>query len=781
MLRTAILALTVVAVSTATLLLFQSKDPTVDVRVGEVLDGADGGVLENLGIPRGPFDPVLSVPADRTFMTPPTNHVVSDPTGEGVSIVQSEVTIAVQGDFVVAGWNDGQGFVDGTSVSGYGYSTDRGDSWTDGGDMPDGGGVSVFGDPSVIATNSGTFVFASLNRGSSNGNAINRGTFSSGAINWNSAVAYNDSGSLDKEYLEYDEVTNRIWLTYVNLSNGNAGRLSFSDDEGQTWSNPVTVNPGGQSANGFYPATGIDGEVYVSWVQPLFQGNADVYIRRSPDGVNFPDPRVSVVQLGPNSGGSPQCFSRGVNITWGSVGVDKSDGPFRGRVYTAYSDGGSGTYNVFVKFSDDQGQTWSSPIQVNDNANSANTEQFWPQLDVGPEGRVTVGWYDRRYSSGNNSLCDFYVGQSVDGGAEWTPNRRASDTSVAWCGVPNNITPNFGDYIETIVDDRSVFAIWSDARGGGPDAVTSRIDDVQTLATTYAFGDEQAVGSTTATAWFIPNVAELRISPSASLDSEAELLFVGAVFGLLATPAETNGIFQIGGEALSGRLALASDQGDVVGDFELTRTDDNGIDLDFSVRSDAGLHDIELTGSTTWNGFLVGQGPGDVGLAGNLSIGQFTGGAIDFSVSGLIHLDGAPTAEFELSHEWEQRVDFEDGFASSVRTRTLVEDGVVVAIPDVTLGENLPPIASIKLAPNPWESGAQIRFQLSHPAEGVIRVHAVDGRVVRRIAEGVFEAGEHVIAYDGTDDEGKDLPNGGYFIRLDASNVQAAGKLIITR
>jgi hypothetical protein len=218
-----------------------------------------------------------------------------------------------------------------------------------------------------------------------------------------------------------------------------------------------------------------------------------------------------------------------------------------------------------------------------------------------------------------------------------------------------------------------------------------------------------------------------------------------------------------------------------VGDFELSRTDDNGIDFEFSVRSEAGLHGIELNGSTTWSSILVGQGPGDVGLAGNLSVGRFAGGAIDFSVSGLVHLDGAPAVEFASSHELEQRVDFEDGFVSTVRTRTSVEDGVVVAIPDVTLGGNLPPIASIKLAPNPWEPGAQIRFQLSHAAEGIIRVHAVDGRVVRRIADGVFEAGEHFIAYDGKDDEGKDLPNGGYFIRLDASNVQAAGKLIITR
>ena len=61
--------------------------------------GDDGAsIVEHLGIPQGPFDPVLTAGVSPLAMAPPSNRVVSDPTGEDVSIVQSEVAIAIQGD-----------------------------------------------------------------------------------------------------------------------------------------------------------------------------------------------------------------------------------------------------------------------------------------------------------------------------------------------------------------------------------------------------------------------------------------------------------------------------------------------------------------------------------------------------------------------------------------------------------------------------------------------------------------------------------------------------------
>jgi hypothetical protein len=63
-------------------------------------------------------------------------------------------------------------------------------------------------------------------------------------------------------------------------------------------------------------------------------------------------------------------------------------------LYVTYEDGGSGLSNVFLTASYDAGNTWSAPIQVNDNAGP--TEALQPNLDVAPNGTVSVAFYDRR-------------------------------------------------------------------------------------------------------------------------------------------------------------------------------------------------------------------------------------------------------------------------------------------------------------------------------------------------------------------------------------------------
>jgi len=50
--------------------------------------------------------------------------------------------------------------------------------------------------------------------------------------------------------------------------------------------------------------------------------------------------------------------------------------------------------NVLLTASYDGGATWTSPIQVNDNASPA--DEFQPNLTVAPDGTVSVNFYDRR-------------------------------------------------------------------------------------------------------------------------------------------------------------------------------------------------------------------------------------------------------------------------------------------------------------------------------------------------------------------------------------------------
>jgi hypothetical protein len=739
-------------------------------------EDTSGPIPENLGLPLGPFDPVLMRSASDLRMTPPTNKVVNDPTGEPVSTVQSEVSIAVHGDTLVVGWNDGYGFLSSETLSGYGYSTDRGETWVDGGQVPNGPSNDVFGDPCVVATADGLWLFFSIDLGSPNGTSVHRSHFQGGSLTWGTPLKYTDQNQfIDKEYAEYDEATDKIYLTYTIGS----GRLSSSTDGGQTWSTPLTV-ASGSNPNGFYPAPGVNGEVYVSWMNPLGGDNARLYVRYSSDGgQSWAGSAVQVAQLGPSSGSPPQCFNRDFNVTFPSPAVDRSNGAHRGRVYLTYCDGGPGNFDVYLKYSDDKGQTWSPAAKLNDNDNTS--EQFWPQVHVGPYGRVTVCWYDRRNAQGGNSLCDFYVTQSVDGGQTWGPNRRISDTSVAWCGVPANLAPNFGDYTEMVTDDRSVYCVWSDARLGDPDVIFGRFDDRHLLAVTGTGSEGLAPLDGNGTAWFIPNEAEYTISPAPALDSQSELLIPGLAMATLATPPERDGIFKVGAQRLSGDLTLSSELGTVQGTFTIRRTDPQTIDLDFDATSAPGLSGIVFGPEWTVEATLANGSAGRVNIFGTATMNRVSDGPLAFSLSGVISLggflSGLPSAE-ALDHTARVSTGLN---GLTLHTRTLVEDGLTVDVEPLALGTNPPPLATIRATPNPIESSTKIAYSLTHAANGAIRVYSSTGRVVRTVAEGPFEPGSHTVAFDGRDDSGRKLPAGGYFLKLDADVVQAAAKMFVVR
>jgi hypothetical protein len=727
----------------------------------------------NLGIPQGPFDPVLTQLPPPGRALPPTNHRVNNPAGENVSIVQSECTIATRGDTIVVGWNDGIAFVNpAETVSGYGYSVDRGETWVDGGAVPSGASAAVFGDPTVAVTNSGLWVFVSLDLGNPAGLAINRARFQNGTLTWAPSVKYVDGGGLDKEFIEYDSATNRLYMSYV----GSAGRLTYSTDEGASWAAPITVASGG-SINGFYPAYGVDGEVYVSWLNGLASPSARLMCRYSSDGgVSWAGSAVQVAQLGSNSHRPPQCFNRDFNVTFPSMSVDRSNGPHRGRAYFCYTDGAQGNFDAFVTHSDDKGLTWSSPIRLDDEGNTS--EQFWPQVDASPiDGRVTVGWYDRRNATNNNSLCDYYITQSVDGGTTWGPNRRLSDTSVAWCGVPANIAPNFGDYTELTSDAMSIFGIWSDARGGGPDVYVGRFDDRFQLAVSGTTGQQRSVFDGGGTVWYIPNETDFTIDPVPTLDSPAELMVAALGLGTIASPPETRGVFDIAGESLHGEVSLGSSLGAVNGTFSVSRNGLNGIDLTFTSVSSPGLDQIQFLPTSQIHATLVPSGPGVVSIYGTVSMSRPIG-PLAFSMGGTLHFDGSQ-ATLDANQSIEETVTTNLTSTLHMHTRTAVADGVTADVPFISAGTNPPPLATVRATPNPLSPSTRIVYTLTHPSDGSIRIYSVTGRSLRTIAEGHFEMGTHSYPFDGRDDNGRQLPLGGYFIRFETDKVSVAGKLFV--
>lgn len=82
------------------------------------------------------------------------------------------------------------------------------------------------------------------------------------------------------------------------------------------------------------------------------------------------------------------------------------------------------------------------------------------------------------------------------------------------------------------------------------------------------------------------------------------------------------------------------------------------------------------------------------------------------------------------------------------------------------------------LAPNPFNPQTHVMFSLAQPGRVQVSVYDVAGRRVTVVADGMFEAGSQDVLWAGTDDAGRAVSSGVYFVRIEgaglAVNLRAA-------
>ncbi len=202
---------------------------------------------------------------------------------------------------------------------------------------------------------------------------------------------------------------NRIYMMYVNF-NGNGSKpyvqtaRARADGTHSDWTAPVLLpTANGATNNNTYLFPHIDpaGVVYTSIINyASAQGSCcvDVLMDYSKDGgATWIGPSVVAVgvHVPPLTGAGYMntTFEDGIEETF-AVGNHLSS---RGHypIYLAYESKSTGFGNLLLTASYDQGNTWTFPIQVNDNSNP-NVDEFQPNLAVGADGTVSVNFYDRR-------------------------------------------------------------------------------------------------------------------------------------------------------------------------------------------------------------------------------------------------------------------------------------------------------------------------------------------------------------------------------------------------
>ena len=221
------------------------------------------------------------------------------------------------------------------------------------------------------------------------------------------------------------------------------------------------------------------------------QGGGRLFVSVDPDGLGpagFGD-RVFVAET--HVGGFdfiPAQPDRSVDAEPG-LAWDRTRGAHNGRVYLVYTkeiQNESDNTDVFVRFSDDNGATWSHGVRVNDD--QTVNSQFLPKIALDQtSGDVATVWYDARRDLGTGGAGDtdgipnddaqFWGAFSTDGGATFGSNVQISAGTSNSHDSGNGI--DYGDYSGLAFYGGTARPAWSDnsnSTGTNPDAALHQLD-----------------------------------------------------------------------------------------------------------------------------------------------------------------------------------------------------------------------------------------------------------------------------------------------------------------
>jgi len=388
--------------------------------------------------------------------------------------------------------------------------------------------VVALGDPWLAVLDPGdrTFLYASLglrrDLSTEVGITVHRGAFRDNVLTWAAPTIIPAPGTndfLDKEALGVDPNSNNgSTAVYVSTTNflgvgGSQIELYRSFNGGATFTGPIIVktpDPAGQQ--GSQVAVGPNGAVFVVWERGRFTNAPQILFRASTDqGATF-GPLRTVANITGLTLFPPVGYNRSRYNDFPRIAVDfSSEHP--GRIYVVYHDAGSnpnvhtdGVFfrpsdgatiptggvrdgDIFLRFSDDLGATWSAPTLVSGRSPGDGLVQFWPVVSVEPGGEVAVTYHqdtevqsspvnplatnigiDARFAgftrrrSSFQSIVDVFATRSLDGGVTFQTPVRVNDKPSNWSIAASNIRPNFGDYISSVSIEGKILCSWAQSR-----------------------------------------------------------------------------------------------------------------------------------------------------------------------------------------------------------------------------------------------------------------------------------------------------------------------------
>ncbi|NNG15321.1 MAG: exo-alpha-sialidase [Gemmatimonadales bacterium] len=423
--------------------------------------------------------------------------LVNDPsTDRGNNTTQSETAVARYGDVVVVGYNDSGDFTRRGSMTGYAYSTDGGETFSDAGVLEPAKGGRNLGDAALAVDRHGVFYFATLavDAGARSYIAVARSKKTKDEVKFDSPAlipGLEANGFQDKELIAVDITGGRrdgyVYVVWTEFPPRGASRILFSrsSDGGKTFSKAARLSESGSGVQAAMPVVGKRGGLYVAWEDRSGVRTGYTRFRRSDDGGESWGPEITAATFTRISyqRATAACLRPALNghirvSEFPSIDTDRSDGPGEGNIYIAFAadpgrQGRGDNSDVFFVRSENGGRTWSDPVNVvkgravTADADETTNDNFMPVLTVGPQGEINIFFYDRRHDQGNRKI-DVYRAISNDQGRTWA-NRRVTGESFDLPRLKPNFDPlvkecYMGDYNDATVDERGFYLTWGDNR-----------------------------------------------------------------------------------------------------------------------------------------------------------------------------------------------------------------------------------------------------------------------------------------------------------------------------
>jgi hypothetical protein len=355
----------------------------------------------------------------------------------------------------VAGYQMGRVDGGGDASNGYATTFDGGKTWkygtVPGLTVRNGGpydrasdAVVAFGPKNTVFYSSLVFNDGSGESGDALRSAIVNSTSTDGGKTWGKpTVVIDDSagGLNDKNWEIVDNGTGtghhtgRLYVVWDRVA---PMLVSYSDDQGKTFSPPSVVYPGqGIGAIPLILADGSLGVVFSTDVSPL------PALHTNP-GDELAEPISGITKIvmttargaGLVAAGAPLAFTP--PLTVGTYAgheprVQRASGglptaavdPKSGRVYVGWDDSRfrteptSPVNDPVVTWSDDNGVTWSALKNLRAGKSNDWVNRFNSMLDVAPDGTISVAYRQRQEASSKTEMSNFvdtYLVQSRDGG-----------------------------------------------------------------------------------------------------------------------------------------------------------------------------------------------------------------------------------------------------------------------------------------------------------------------------------------------------------------------------